>query len=347
MTGLTSFWWRRQEPWWLELFLWPLTLASYGYAAGAWLSRTLARPVRVSVPVISVGNLTVGGAGKTPVVLAIAERLLLRGRKPAVLSRGYGRISRERCVEVLEDSSADRCGDEPLLIKRRLPALLVLVGPRRALLAEEAVRRGADVILLDDGLQHHALARNLDVVVFDASNPLGNGRLLPRGPLRELPATQARLQRVLTWFTRCEPGRPPLLTGPVVESAFEARAPDSRLRGARAFLFAGVARPASFEDTVRGLGAEVVGTRWFSDHHRFRPGELLTVRREAERAGAGLLVTTEKDFVRLAPGDLSGTLPLVAVPVSLRISRGEEALEEALEKALEAALEAVLPVVSR
>ncbi len=349
----TDFWWRQDEPWWAELYLWPLTLLSLLYAAGAALARSVARPVRAQVPVISVGNLTVGGAGKTPVVLALAERLLARGFRPAVLSRGYGRRSRAPWVEVDVHSSAVTCGDEPLLLKRRLPRLIVLVGARRALLAAEAVRQGADVILLDDGLQHHALARDLDVVVVDASNPRGNGRLLPRGPLREGSLEPGRIERGLLWYTRCDLAAgprllPSRLLGPV-ESAFESGSPSgpeigpdprAAFAGKRVFLLAGLARPASFEATVRGLGAVIAGARWFGDHHPFSSDELAQVCHAAALASAELIATTEKDFVRIL--DWSSPLPLVPVPVSLRISSGEEALEGALDAVLAAALGTVL-----
>jgi tetraacyldisaccharide 4'-kinase len=310
------FWWEREPPPWSIL----LAPAAAAWGVGAALHRAAARPVKAAVPVISVGNLTVGGAGKTPVVLELAARLLRRGRKPAVLSRGYGRRSR-RDLRATPDARAEEVGDEPLLIARR--GFPVWVGPRRAALAPRAVDQGADVLLLDDGLQHHALARDLDVVVADASNLFGNGALLPRGPLRELPSALGRVRNGLVWLTRCDLPRDPRVESlrgfPLVESAYQARAD---LRGRRVFLFAGIARPDSFVETVRGLGAEIAGTRWFRDHHVFSARELIELR--AQAAGA-TLVTTEKDLARIGqPQDI------VPVPVELRILRGEDALERAL-----------------
>jgi tetraacyldisaccharide 4'-kinase len=311
-----SFWWLEKPPLWSAV-LSPLELA---YRAGAAVHRATVRRRQARVPVISVGNLTVGGAGKTPVALAVAQRLVARGRRPAVLSRGYGRRGRSPML-VSADSSVIDAGDEPLLLARR--GLSVFVGPRRALLAELAVQRGADVLVLDDGLQHHALARDLDIVVADASNPFGNGRLLPRGPLRELPIALRRVRRGLLWLTRCDLPRDPrtasLPDWPTVESAYAA---DADLRGRRVFLFAGIARPASFESTVRGLGADVAGARWFRDHHRYSAHDLAGLRREA---GEATLVTTEKDFVRI--DQPQGIVP---VPVEVRILRGEDALDAAL-----------------
>jgi len=333
---VSAFWWQRDEPAWAEAALWPLSVASLLYRAGAAISRTSARPVRGGAPVISIGNLVIGGAGKTPVTLELAERLLRRGKQPAVLSRGYGRRARHP-VEVSEQTPCALAGDEPLLLKRRCPRLRVLVGPRRAVLASQAVARGADVLLLDDGLQHHELERDLDVVVMDASNPLGNGRVLPRGPLREPLEALRRVRRGLLWLTRCDLPRAPELprlplAGPV-ESAFAAR--DARpISGKAAFLFAAVARPASFEALVRGLGAKVVGTRWFPDHHRYSARDLHQLRRAAEVAGAEVLVTTEKDLMRLTPAELTGPPPIAAVPVDLRILAGEQAVEAALDEVL-------------
>src|SRR5207237_3382790 len=145
-------------------------------------------------------------------------------------------------------------------------------------------------------LQHHGLARDLDVVVADASNPFGNGRLLPRGPMREPVSALRRVENGLLWLTRCDLPRDPrvaqLPAWPVLESEYAARAD---LRGKRVFLFAGIARPASFEATVRALGAEIAGVRWFRDHHRYGTHDLSSLRREA---GDAPLVTTETDLVR-------------------------------------------------
>jgi len=311
-----SFWWDRSAPAW-SVALAPIELA---YRAGSALHRLTVGRAHARVPVISVGNLTVGGAGKTPVAIELGSRLAARGLRPAVLSRGYGRRTRAP-MQVSPDSRVDEVGDEPLLMARR--GLTVFVGPSRAQLAEMAVQRGADVLVLDDGLQHHALARDLDVVVVDASNPFGNGHLLPRGPLRELPSALRRVQRGLLWLTRCDLPRDPrvsrLPSWPAVESAYAA---ETSLRGRRVFLFAGIARPASFEATVRGLGAEIAGARWFRDHHRYSGHDLAALRSEA---GEATLVTTEKDLVRIDQPE-----GIVAVPVEVRILRGEDALAAAL-----------------
>jgi tetraacyldisaccharide 4'-kinase len=327
-----KFLWRTDEPLWLEPALLPLTVVSWAYAAVSSLRTP--HPMRAAVPAISVGNVVVGGAGKTPVAIEIARRLLDRGLRVAILSRGYRRKGREDLV-VERGTPWDQAGDEPALLKQRLPRAQVLVGPRRASLAVRAARHNAQVLVLDDGLQHLALARDLDVVVMDASNPLGNGRRLPRGPLRERPEAAFRRagNRGLLWLTRCDlprdcrtdalvaAARKAELRGPV-ESAFVAAAP---IASRAVFLFAGVARPASFEALVREAGVRVVGSRWFPDHHPYSTRDLQALRRAA---GGATLLTTEKDLVRIPPTGREG---IDAVPVDLRILSGEDALRSALE----------------
>jgi tetraacyldisaccharide 4'-kinase len=315
-----KFWWRDEPPLWTL----PLAPLSALYAVGARFHPAFVKHARAPAKVISVGNLTAGGAGKTPVVAFLAERLRSRGLSPAVLSRGYGRSSRAP-LRVRPDTPPRVSGDEPLLLARR--GFDVWVGPSRLELAKQAVAAGAQVLLLDDGLQHHALARDLDVLVADAENPLGNGALLPRGPLRERPEWLSRVRRGLLWLTRSDQPRHPaaaqLPPWPVVESRVTATAD---LRGKSVFLFAGIARPQRFEESVRQLGAQVIGARWFADHHWYSPRELVDLRR---RAGEAVLLTTEKDLARLQ-------IPagIVALPIEVSITSGEAALEAALGEAL-------------
>ena len=335
------FLWRTDEPLWLKTALLPLTAASWVYAAAAAVRRP--RVFHAPVPAISVGNVVAGGAGKTPVAMEIVRRLLQRGRKAAILSRGYGRRARGD-LEVSAGTTSDEAGDEPALLKRRLPGALVLVGPRRSLLAARAAARGAEVLVLDDGLQHLSLARDLDVVVMDASNPLGNGKRLPRGPLRERPTSAfGRAGRKgLLWLTRCDlprdrrtnaliaAAREAGLRGPV-ESAYATAAPIAK---EAVFLFAAIARPASFEALVRSAGATVVGSRWFPDHHRYSSVDLTSLRRVAAAQGATRLLTTEKDLVRIPASDRDAPPPIEAIPIDLRILAGEDALVSALDLAL-------------
>lgn len=355
-------WWRRDEPAWLKPLYAPLLVAEGLFAAGAAARGKLydlgALPAfRASVPVISVGNLTVGGSGKTPVVIALAERLAARGRKVAVLSRGYG--ATRTGARVVSDGHGPKLdaaegGDEPVLIARRVPQALVLCGPRRAELAKQAAGLGAQVLLLDDGFQHRALARDLDVVLVDASNPFGNGHLLPRGPKREPLAALRRAD--LVWFTKIdqhEPGDRTLgkladvarkATGrPVVQSrhahadvldgtltqGFGAGA----LAGKRVFLMAGLARPDTFRQTADAANAQIVGERVFADHHRFTAAELGEAFGAAEKGRADFVVMTEKDAVRLPP-ERARDPRLRVVRLGVQIVSGEEALDAALDETL-------------
>ncbi len=361
MSLVESIWWSRGQGLGPRLLAPPLAAAEAVFRAavavrGALYDRGLLASARVAAPVVSVGNLAVGGAGKTPAALAIAARLLRRGLRVALLSRGYGASRRD--ARVVSDGArlllgAPEAGDEPALVARRLPGLAVLCGPRRADLARTAIGElGVDVLLLDDGFQHRALARDLDVVVLDAADAFGNGRLLPAGPNRE---PRAALRRAgLLWLSRVDGAEPAALerlralaleaTG---RAAVESRhAPvevlDGRLerglglgalRGARAYLLAGIARPEGFRRTAAALGAEVAGERWFPDHHPFTEAELRDTLAAAERARCEVVVTTEKDAVRLPPG-VAGDGRLRVVRIDAAVVAGEQVLEEALEEAV-------------
>lgn len=361
MSALERLWWGGRPGLAGALLLAPLRLLALAFGAvvalRGWLyDRGLLPAAAAGAPVVSVGNLAVGGAGKTPVTLAIARRLAARGRAVAVLSRGYGATRRD--ARVVADGravllGAAEGGDEPVLLARRLPGLRVLCGPSRAALAAEAVGRlGADALLLDDGFQHRALARDLDVVVLDAANPLGNGWLMPAGPGRE-PA--AALRRAgLVWLSRVDQAPPEALARwraaaltasgrPAVESrhapvdvvdgALGRSLGLDALRGRRVLLLSGLARPGAFRRTVEGLGGVVVAERRHPDHHRFSAAELDEALAAAAAAGAEWVVTTEKDAVRLDPARAAEPR-LAVVRIEAEVLAGGEALDEALDAAL-------------
>ncbi len=268
-------------------------------------------------PVVSIGNLTVGGTGKTPHVQFLARWLCARGAAVAVLSRGYGRRTRG-VVWASGDppASAGSVGDEPALLARTLPGVAVVVGESRLEAGREALRRrGVDVFLLDDGFQHLALRRDADILLVDGIRGLGNRRTLPFGPLRE-PPDHAGFADALV-VTRCAdaaqaarigatlpfPAGRPLAASRLLPRCLvdvdgrEAPLPPA---GTRVAAFAGLARNGQFVATLAACGLEVGSFLAFGDHHRYGAADI----RRIAAASAGLpVLTTEKDLVRM-PGDL-------------------------------------------
>ncbi len=364
MSVLDAIWWRERPFPGRGALLLPLSAAEWVFRAvaglrGALYAGGVLRAARAGVPVISIGNLAVGGAGKTPAAMAVASRLLARGRRVAVLSRGYGAVRSD--ARVVSDGqrvllSADEGSDEGVLVARRLPGVAVLCGPRRSELAGLARGAlGADVLLLDDGFQHRALARDLDVVVLDAANPFGNGHLLPRGPNRE--PRNALRRAGLVWLSRVDGATPDGLEA-LRRLAREATGHDpvetrhrpldvldgrlvtahglAALQGRRVRLLVGIARPGAFRRTVEGLGAVVTGERRFRDHHRFSEAELLDVLGPAGRSRSqdeDWVLTTEKDAVRLG-AEAAAHPRLRVLRIEAEVVRGEEVLGRALDAAL-------------
>jgi tetraacyldisaccharide 4'-kinase len=270
------------------------------------LRQTLSRPYRAPAPVLCVGNLVVGGAGKTPVALALASYLSDCGIRVHVVSRGYGgSLSRPVRVDPARHDAA-AVGDEALLLARRAPSW---VARDRAAGVRAAVGAGAEIVLLDDGLQNPTIAKTLSMLVVDAGYGFGNARVLPAGPLREsLARGLAKADLVVLLATETEPVGPEQIgipQGLPVLPASLAPVGGERLSGARVLAFAGIGRPEKFFATLRGLGAVLVGAQPFPDHHRFRAAEIERLRRAAERDEARL-VTTAKDIVRMPPRDRDG-----------------------------------------
>jgi len=327
----------------------------YGIGAAASLWARALRPARAGVPVISIGNLVAGGTGKTPLTVAVARLLASEGRSVAIVSRGHGRRSRGALVVSQGDGPAvawQDSGDEPYLMALLTKGIPILVARRRIDAVRAALaERPLDAILLDDGFQHVGLARDLDIVAVDASAPLGNGRLLPAGLLREHPLGISRAGLIVA--TRCDRSRsgsrlvartlgPLAPRAPIVESrmvaaelwdvATGAAVPAADLRGAPAVALSSVADPAGFGLTAREAGLEVVTELPFPDHHAYGPADHEAVEALARRAGARILATTEKDAVRLA--GWRPPLPLIAVGIELEVTRGRALLVDALAAAL-------------
>jgi tetraacyldisaccharide 4'-kinase len=326
----------------------------------AWEARRLLyqrgwlAPRRVPTRVVSVGNLTVGGTGKTPAVELAVRTLTGLGHRPAVISRGYRR--RSRGVQVVADAASIRlegedAGDEPFLLARRLPGVPVVVGANRAE-AVQVARQRFDVtaIVLDDGFQHRTLRKDLEIIMARARRPWGNGRLLPDGPLREPLAALARADLVVATgatsigeasevaaaVDRYAPHCPLLAARYAPVECWEAQRvrsiPLARLARARLVAFAGLAAHAGFHATLAELGVEMEAAIAFPDHHWYSERDLATLESRAAAGGIDGLVTTEKDWVRLRPLRPSRR-PLYVVSVRLDLVAGQGEWQAAFERA--------------
>jgi tetraacyldisaccharide 4'-kinase len=300
------------------------------FGAGAALRvglyrRGLLRRSRLSGPVVSVGNLSVGGSGKTPLVARIAELLRDAGEPVAVLSRGYGGSFRGQALIVGDGASvlagADEAGDEPVMLARALRGVVVAVGPRRDLVGRAVEARfGRRVHVLDDGFQHLRLARDLDVLSVGEGDL--DDRPLPAGRLREWPSASARADVLCVWSASrtAHDGR----TFRVSRRPLGFFDLDGRERGApaRPFLLSGIASPERFWSDVSSAVSTVAGRSAFADHHRFTADEIRRVVDEARASRADAIVTTAKDAVRL-PGPMAD-LPVLVFRIAAQIE--DEAL---------------------
>lgn len=299
--------------WWQTL----LTPFSVAYSAGlqAYLWWRLPRQFKANATVVSVGNLSLGGTGKTPTVIAICHHLQRSGFQVAVLSRGYaGTMS--HAGGVVSDgerifATVAQAGDEPLLIARKLPGVVVLVGKDRRKTARKATEQfGCDALVLDDGFQYWQLHRDVDLVLLDGERPFGNGWTLPAGTLRE---PVKHLQRAHALLVQGEDCVSLTQMFPFIPCFSWQKSPSGirqiyrqeigfeidRLHGKRVFALAAIARFESFTNTLTQLGAQIVGTWSLPDHHRYTPDDILDAQRRARDCNAEMILVTEKDAVKL------------------------------------------------
>ena len=334
-----------------------------------WLYRKrILRDQPLGCLVLVVGNLTVGGTGKTPVVEMFAKALRDRGRKVAILSRGYKskapplwqkwwfRLNHiaEPPPRVVSDGvkvwlDSEVAGDEPYMLARNLPGVVVLVDKNRVKAGAYAIKQfGCDTLILDDGYQYLPLKGRLNLLLIDKTNPFGNGFTLPRGILREPIKHLARASYVL--LTKSKGVRDTELEAmihkfnpgvEIIECAHQPqylqhiatgeRLPLTALAGRKIGAFSGIAAPEGFEAFLREAGAHLATTRRFVDHHRFTPQDLVDVFAEAQAAGVELMITTEKDAVRLNASEKT-TSPCYYLRLEIDILRGAADFQEAVSK---------------
>lgn len=319
--------------------------------------------------VVVVGNLTVGGTGKTPVVEKFARSLLSRGRKVAILSRGYGSKAEpkykkfwrwmthapETPPKIVSDGErvlldSWEAGDEPYMLARNVPGVIVLVDKNRVKAGEFAIKHfGVDTLLLDDGFQYLPLRGQLNLLMVDKNDPFGNHNLLPRGILRE---PVKHIRRASYVFLTKSDGQP----DPDLEALIREHKPEAEiiecahqpkyvdevfgdcrhsldwLKGKRVASFSGIAVPESFEKFLRQLGAEIVYNQRFLDHHRFTGTELNRVFQGAADSKADLVITTEKDAVRVEPDAVPADVPFFFLRLEVEILSGVKDFEEAVSR---------------
>ena len=351
------------------LLLTLLTPLSYLYAAIVnirnWIyDYRLLRSKRLPPTVISVGNITSGGTGKTPVVIWIARALVDGGYRPAILLRGYHREEKTPATYVVSDgreilASVETSGDEALMIARELPSVPVLIGKDRYETGCHALQRlKCDVLILDDGFQHRKLARDLDIVTVDATQPFGTKKLLPAGTLREPISALRRADLIM--LTRVDMAESAdeirediaTLAGdtPIMESRHEPTRlyrlgigediDFGVLKGKKLFAVCGIGNPGAFAETLRRYEPQKVDLLPFPDHHQYSRTDFVRIQREAKQTGADFIATTRKDELKLAPfctneGDNATALdypPILILAIELSVTAGKCLLTRHLQE---------------
>ncbi len=303
---------------------------------------------KLPCPVISIGNITVGGTGKTPATILVAQALQKRGYRVAVLSRGYGG-SLEGQVAVVSDGNSillepEQAGDEPCLIAKSVPGVIVVIGADRyqaGLLALEHLK--PELVLLDDGFQHIRLHRDLNILLLDATRPFGNGWTLPLGMLREPVSAIQRADLVL--FTRCQPGQilpdpglPYCCSGHRLSGFNYLKSGEElsleKLQQGRVAAFAGIADPCAFFDGLRGLGIQLVATLSLADHEPYSKEGMMALEQLATASTADWLLTTEKDGIKLLTYCKNWLDQVVTAKLELKLQDRGQLISDNLDKLL-------------
>ncbi len=329
----------------LTILSWPYSLIT---RFRNWLyTHDLLRVHQVGVPVVCVGNLTTGGTGKTPLVVWLARLMGQKGLRAAVLTRGYK--ARKTPDGVTTNT------DEPAELAASCPGVPVIVNPDRVAGAAEAIRNhGAQVLLMDDGFQHRRLGRDLDIVAVDATCPFGYGRLLPAGLLREPLSGLTRAHVVVLTRsdqvseetlrqieTEIRQVNPDLVVARSIHAPVGARGGDGveipleELKGKRVLAFCGLGNPAAFFTTVRACGCVLAGSRTYDDHYAYAQHDLADLCQAARSCGAELLLTTQKDWTKIAPLNRPDeAIPTAYLAVELRFTAGGDPLRALIEQTL-------------
>lgn len=287
-----------------------------------WLyDKEIIASVKLPCPVISVGNITVGGTGKTPCVIMLARMLQTHGFKPAIISRGYGGKN-PKPVNIVSDGEnilldSKTAGDEPFLMAQSLKRIPIIIGPQRIKTGKVAISQfGVNVLICDDAMQHRKIFRDIDLVLLDSQNPLGNGHLLPRGALREPIAGLKRASALM--ITRTDEAveanynnsklsqlvKCPIFTSihkvqDLIKGDYSEIWPISKLSGKKVCVFCGVANPDSFKKSLLGARAHILSWNTFPDHHNYSLDELDVIRNKFKNDDADIIITTQKDGMRL------------------------------------------------
>jgi tetraacyldisaccharide 4'-kinase len=337
----------------LRLFL---QITAAGYAAIIGLrnfpySRGWLKVHHLSVPVISVGNITVGGTGKTPLVIWLCKFLQQKNLRCAVLTRGYKTHAQIRATS--NEQRATKI-DEPAILAESCPQAKIIVNPNRTEAAAEAVNKfGAKVLIMDDGFQHRRLARDLDIVTIDATCPFGYGKLLPAGLLREPVASLQRADAAV--ITRCDQisesklcqiEKKLQLTNPdmaiaksihnpiCVKSLAGEKTTIEQLKGKKIFAFCGIGNPDAFLNTIKNSGANLVGSKIYNDHHHYTDSNIDDIHGQANRLEADLILSTQKDHTQYAIRNTQYDIPFAYLAVEIKFLSGEDKLKELIKDVL-------------
>jgi tetraacyldisaccharide 4'-kinase len=348
-----------------------LGIASAGYLIAARLrnflySKGWLKAHRVNAVVLSVGNITVGGTGKTPLVIWLYKQIISDSRfqisnsQCAILTRGYKALKDTRLKTQDSRGKTQDYRDEPAILIEKCPEVKVIVNPDRVWGAVEAINKfGAKVLIMDDGFQHRRLVRDLDIVAIDATRPFGYGKILPAGLLREPVSSLKRADAVV--ITRCDQNNdtelseiekkllrinPKMIIARSIHAPAYVKSTDNKeislehIKVKKIFAFCGVGNPDAFLNTIKQLGANLVGSKVYNDHHHYTNDCLADIYKQAGALKADLILTTQKDWTKIISdfrfqiSDFESSLPLAYIGIEIKFLAGEDKLRGLIEKTL-------------